>query len=99
MEKLPLDYKNACPDDIVDQLTNGFATYKGDKAVGFIGGTPAIFRWEGNEMRIVFEKIDYDTQSHLNRYVDDMRREQPEWIVISRLEGNSYHIRFYARDE
>ena len=23
MIKVPFDYKNACPDDIVDQLTNG----------------------------------------------------------------------------
>lgn len=48
MIKVPLDYKNACPDDIVDQLTNGWATYHDDSAVGFIDDSPVIFRWKDN---------------------------------------------------
>ena len=50
MIKVPFDYKNACPDDIVDQLTNGWATFHDDSAVGFINDTPVIFRWKDNRM-------------------------------------------------
>lgn len=83
MIKVPLDYKNACPDDIVDQLTSGWATYKGDSAVGFIDDSPVIFRWKDNHMVILFEskKEIEKCKPHLEEYIKDMEREQPTWIV------------------
>lgn len=83
MIKVPFDYKNACPDDIVDQLTNGWATYNDDSAVGYIDDTPVIFRWKGNSMVILFEskKEIEKCKPRLEEYIEDVKREQPTWIV------------------
>ena len=83
MIKVPFDGKNACPDDIVDQLTNGWATYHDESAVGFIDDTPVIFRWKDNHMVILFEskKELEKCKPHLEEYIGDMEREQPTWIV------------------
>ena len=83
MIKVPFDYKNACPDDIVDQLTNGWATYNDDSAVGYIDDTPVIFRWKDNSMVILFEskKEIEKCKPRLEEYIEDVKREQPTWIV------------------
>ena len=73
MIKVPFDYKNACPDDIVDQLTNGWATYNDDSAVGYIDDTPVIFRWKDNSMVILFEskKEIEKCKPRLEEYIED----------------------------
>lgn len=83
MIKVPFDGKNACPDDIVDHLTNGWATYHDESAVGFIDDTPVIFRWKDNHMVILFEskKELEKCKPRLEEYIGDMEREQPTWIV------------------
>lgn len=98
MIKVPFDYKNACPDDIVDQLTNGWATYNDDSAVGYIDDTPVIFRWKGNSMVILFEskKEIEKCKPRLEEYIGDMKREQPCWIV-----EHDYQlvVRLYEKEE
>ena len=84
MIKVPFDGKNACPDDIVSQLTNGWATYHNESAVGFIDDTPVIFRWKDNHMVILFEskKELEKCKPRLEEYIGDMEREQPTWVVL-----------------
>lgn len=98
MIKVPFDYKNACPDDIVDQLTNGWATYNDDSAVGYIDDTPVIFRWKGNSMVILFEskKEIEKCKPRLEEYIEDVKREQPTWIVDHEYLLN---ICLYEKDE
>lgn len=98
MIKVPFDYKNACPDDIVDQLTNGWATFHDDSAVGYINDTPVIFRWKGNSMVILFEskKEIEKCKPRLEEYIEDIKREQPTWIV-----DHDYQlvVRLYEKEE
>ena len=98
MIKVPFDYKNACPDDIVDQLTNGWATYHDESAVGFINDTPVIFMWKGNGMVILFEskKEIEKCKPRLEEYIEDVKREQPTWIVDHEYLLN---ICLYEKDE
>ena len=83
MIKVPFDYKNACPDCIVNQLTFGWATFHNDSAVGYIDDAPVVFRWCGNRMEILFtsEKELERCKPRLEEYIGDMKREQPCWIV------------------
>lgn len=98
MIKVPFDSKNACPDDIVDQLTNGWATFHDESAVGFIDDTPVIFKWKDNHMVILFEsKKDLEKcKPRLEEYIHDMEREQPTWIVEHNY---TLDIRLYDKDE
>ena len=98
MIKVPFDGKNACPDDIVSQLTNGWATYNDDSAVGYIDDTPVIFRWKGNSMVILFEskKEIGKCKPRLEEYIEDVKREQPTWIVDHEYLLN---ICLYDKDE
>lgn len=98
MIKVPFDYKNACPDDIVDQLTNGWATFHNDSAVGYIDDAPVVFRWCGNRMEILFtsEKELEKCKPRLEEYIEDVKREQPTWIVDHEYLLN---ICLYDKDE
>ena len=98
MIKVPFDYKNACPDDIVDQLTNGWATFHDDSAVGYINDTPVIFRWKDNHMVILLEskKELEKCKPRLKEYIKDMESEQPYWVVEHDYQLN---IRLYEKDE
>ena len=98
MIKVPFDYKNACPDDIVDQLTNGWATFHDDSAVGYINDTPVIFRWKGNRMVILFESKEEleKCKPCLEEYIGCMKEEQPTWIVEHNY---TLDIRLYEKDE
>ena len=101
MAKVPFDGKNCCPDDIVDQLTGGWATYKDNMATGFIDDIPAVFTWSQYEMKISFISKDdiNDCFPRLEEYVGDMRTEQPEWIVMWSLDKFTFKISLYDKDE
>ena len=73
MIKVPFDYKNACPDCIVNQLTFGWATFHNDSAVGYIDDAPVVFRWCGNRMEILFtsEKELERCKPRLEEYIED----------------------------
>ena len=83
MIKVPFDYKNACPEDIVDQITLGRYEINYGSAVGYINDTPVIFRWKDNGMVILFEskKEIEKCKPRLEEYIEDVKREQPTWIV------------------
>lgn len=97
MIKIPFDYKNACPDNIVDQLTYGLATFHNDSAVGYIDDIPVIFRWSENRMEILFtsEKELEKCKPHLEEYIGDVKSEQPTWIVEHDYQLN---IHLYEND-
>ena len=101
MIKVPFDGKNTCPDDIVDQLTVGWATYKGNMATGFINNIPAVFTWSQYEMKISFISKNNinDCFPRLEEYVSSMMTEQPEWKVMWSIDKFTFEISIYDKGE
>ncbi|MGN1173630.1 MAG: hypothetical protein ACI4SO_07570 [Muribaculaceae bacterium] len=101
MKKIEFDDKNAFPDDVVEQLTDGWCTFNRDMAVGFIKGIPAIFKWKSNQMHIKFETHNEfcDCLLTIVRYVAKMIEAQPEWFINTMVINNSFNIYLYEKDE
>ena len=95
--KAPLDEKNICPTQIIDDLTNCNNIGEGNTAVGYMYHTPVLFEYDNNLMRLRFRSAS-DLIKHIcdiRNYCKDMVANTEGLELHGTESGRSYEIRFY----
>ena len=95
--KAPLDEKNICPTQIIDDLTNCNNIGEENTAVGYMYKTPVLFEYSDNIMRIRFRKGS-DLTKHicdLRNYCNDIEKNTEGLVVHYAKSINAFEVRFY----